>query len=183
MFENVWEHFTRDCLVLRLHLIHGWDWWRDLSHHFTDGVHPQASLLPKQRHSHGKIVNTTGILYHTVSVPIARAPSRQCKLARMFWRCPGALHHIGRGWPQLTVRRNTNTYTYLYLKWTYQCPNNTATASSHRNGKTQPTVTQGLGCTKVALTLSFPYAIPLWSSIEQWDCDFVSRKSQLPRKS
>ena len=61
----------------------------------------------------------------------------------------------------------------------YQCPNNGATASSVRNGKTQPT--HRLGCTRVVRTLSFPYAIPLWSSIEQWDCERVSRKSQQHR--
>ena len=66
-----------------------------------------------------------------------------------------------------------------YLRWTYQSPNNEATASSHRNGKTQPT--QRLGCTKGDLTLSFPCAIPLWSSTEQWNCELVSQESQQHR--
>ena len=60
-------------------------------------------------------------------------------------------------------------------RWTYQCPNNAATASSHRNGKTQPT--QTLGCITGVLTLSFPYEIPLWSSTKQWNCELVSHKS------
>ena len=66
-----------------------------------------------------------------------------------------------------------------YLRWTYQGPNNAATASSLRNGKTQPT--QRLGCITGALTLSFPYEIPLWSSTKQWNCELASRKSQQHR--
>ena len=48
--------------------------------------------------------------------------------------------------------------------------------SSQRNGKTQPT--QRLGCIRVVRTLSFPYAILLWSSTKQWNCELASRKSQ-----
>ena len=66
-----------------------------------------------------------------------------------------------------------------YLRWTYQCPNNAATASPQRNGKTQPT--QRLGCITGVLTLSFPYEIPLWSSTKQWNCELASRKSQQHR--
>ena len=66
-----------------------------------------------------------------------------------------------------------------YLRWTYQSPNNAATASSLRNGKTQPT--QRLGCITGVLTLSFPSAIPLWSSTKQWNCELASRKSQQHR--
>ena len=66
-----------------------------------------------------------------------------------------------------------------YLRWTYQSPNNAATASSLRNGNTQPT--QRLGCITGVLFMSFSSAIPLWSSKEQWDCERVSRKSQQHR--
>ena len=133
------------------------DLWRDRSHHFTNGVHPsQASLQ-----SNGILMarkSTPQVLYHTAPVPQARALLVQCELRR----------NEPHSWQSVAT-----------LTASYQCPNNTATASSHRNGKTQPT--QGLGCTRVALTLSFPYAIPLWSSIEHWDCELVSRKSQQHR--
>ena len=136
------------------------DLWRDRSHHFTNGVHPsQASLQ-----SNGILMarkSTPQVLYHTAPVPQARALSLQCELGRMFWRCRGTLHHTGRGWPaQLTVRRNT-----LHLKMNRPVPNNTVTAyRSSRNGKTRQA--QRLGCTRVVLTLPFPYAMPLWISME-----------------
>ena len=80
--------------------------------------------------------------------------------------------------------RKQEPYRYsrnLYLRWSYQCPNTTTAYRSDRNGKTQPT--QGLGCTEGDLTASFPYAILLWSSTEQWSCKLVPRKSEQHRSS
>ena len=45
-------------------------------------------------------------------------------------------------------------------RWTYQCPNNAATASSHRNGKTQPT--QRLGCITGVLFMPFSICNTAW---------------------
>ena len=103
-----------------------WDLWRDLSHHFTDGVHPCPSIsglfackgILMARKS------TPQVLYHTAPVPQARALSLQCELQRTephSWR---------------SVATPTATW-----KWTDQCSNNTATAyCPRRNGKTQLTV-------------------------------------------
>ena len=84
--------------------------------------------------------STPQVLYHTGLVPMARALLVQCELRR----------NEPHSWQSVAT-----------LTASYQCPNNTATASSHRNEKTEPT--QRLGCKRVALTLSFPSAIPLWS--------------------
>ena len=118
-----------------------------------------SGFFAKQRHSHGKKVNTTStVSYWTCSNIWWQGPYRYSV------RLEGCSGGVGAHSTAPAGDDQHSWQSVATLTASYQCPNNTATASCRRNEKTKPT--QRLGCKRVALTLSFPYAIPLWSSIE-----------------
>ena len=95
-----------------------------------------------------------------------------CLSLKIFWDSGHSCIAFLKGVTMLQRQRSSG-------RWKLPVPQqrgNSKPSKDQRNGKTQPT--QRLGCTRVVRTLSFPYAILLWSSTEQWNCELASRKSQ-----